>query len=113
MAKDRHLEVSAKLIEMGRALMKEGKDDRDFVLAQTGSSMIAVGGLLLDEQALLLFGQVCGLFASKMILDNMEKNKHDYMMYLKDKSEKETYEDFIRRINKMREDNGHEPLGEA
>lgn len=98
---------------MGRALMKEGKDDRDFVLAQTGSSMIAVGGLLLDEQALLLFGQVCGLFASKMILDNMEKNKHDYMMYLKDKSEKETYEDFIRRINKMREDNGHEPLGEA
>jgi hypothetical protein len=110
MTKDRHLELSAMFIEMGRALMKEGHEAKDFTIAQTGSGMIAMGGLLLDEKALLLFGQVCGLFASKMILENMEKNNHDYMSYLKEKSEKESYEDFIKRINKFREDNGHTPI---
>lgn len=113
MNSDRHIELSAKLIEMGRALMMEGKDNRDYSIVQTGSGMIALGGLILDESNLVLFGQMCGLFASKMILDNMERNKHDYMIYLKEKSDKESYEDFIKRLNQMREDNGHKPLGSS
>ncbi len=92
--------------------MKEGNEKKDFSIAQTGSSMIAMGGLLLDEANLLLFGQMCGLFASKMILDGMDKNNHDYMAFLKAKSEQESYEDLIKKINKMRKDNGHKPLGD-
>jgi len=108
--KDRHLELSSKLMEMGRALIKEGKENRDFAIAQSGTNLITIGSLLLDEPNLLLFGQMCGLFASKIILDNMENNHHEYMDYLRQKSEKETYEDFIKRINKLREDNGHSPI---
>lgn len=107
---DRHLELSSKLIEMGRALMKEGHEIRDFPIAQTGTNLITIGTMLLDEPNLVLFGQMCGLFASKVILDNMEKNNHDYMVFLRQKSENETYEDFIKRINKLREDNGHSPI---
>lgn len=107
---DRRLEISSKMIEMGRALMEEGKEAKDFTIAQTGVNMITVGSLLLDEPNMLLFSQMCGLFASKMILDNMEKNNHEYMQFLKDKSDKESYEDFIKRINKLRNDNGHTPI---
>src|ERR1035437_6249706 len=99
----RDLESSSKLMEMGRALMKEGRENHDFAIAQSGTNLITVGSLLLDEPNLLLFGQMCGLFASKIILDNMEKNNHEYMVYLRQKSDKESYEDFIKRINKMRE----------
>ena len=108
--KDRHLELSSKLMEMGRALMKEGKENADPSITQTGTNMITLGSLLLDEPNLMLFGQMCGLFAAKVILDNMERNNHDYMEFLKQKSDKETYEDFIKRINKLREDNGHTPI---
>ncbi len=108
--KDRHLELSAKIIEMGQALLKEGTQEKDFPIAQTGSSLVAIGGLLLDEQMLMLFNQMCGLFASKMILDNMENNDDDYMKYLKDRSSRESYDDFIKRINKLRGDNGHTPI---
>lgn len=108
--KDRHLELSSKLMEMGRALMKEGKETHDFSVTQTGTNLIMVGSLLLDESNLILFGQMCGLFSAKMIIDNMENNNHEYINYLKQKSDKESYEDFIKRINKLREDNGHTPI---
>ena len=109
--KDRHLELSAKFIEMGQALMKEGKEQKDFTTSQTGSCLIFLGGLMLDERDILLFGQICSMFSAKKILENMENTNHDYAEYLRKKSEKETYEDFIKRINKMREDNGLSPLG--
>jgi len=102
MIKDRHLELSSKLIDMGRALMVEGQNDKDFHVSQAGASLIAMGGLMLDDRSMFLFSQMCGLFSAKMILETMNKEKKD----------KETYEDFIKRINKLREDNGHEPLDE-
>lgn len=103
MIKDRHLELSSKLIEMGRALMKEGHNDKDFTVSQAGASMIAMGGLMLDDKSMFLFSQMCGLFSAKMILETQARQNET----------KETYEDFIKRINKMREDNGHKPLGES
>ena len=103
MIKDRHLELSAKLIEMGRALMEEGHNDKDFTISQAGISIISMGGLILDEKSMFLFSQMCSLFSAKMILETQERQRET----------KETYEDFIKRINKMREDNGNEPLGEA
>lgn len=102
MVKDRYLELSAKFIEMGRALMTEGYDNKDFTISQAGASMIAMGGLMLDDKSMFLFSQMCGLFSAKMILETQERKKLDA----------ETYEDFIKRINKMREDNGHKPLNE-
>ena len=110
MANDRHLELSAKFIEMGRALMKEGKEKSDFSIAQTGSFLVLMGSLLFDEKDILLFGQFCSLFSARKILDGMENENHQYIQYLKNKAGKETYEDFIKRINKMRDDNGHTPI---
>jgi hypothetical protein len=107
---DRQLELSAKLIEMGQALMKEGKEKKDFTITQTGSCMIFLGGLMLDEKDIVLFGQICSMYSAKKILENMQNTNHDYAEYLKQKSQKESYADFIKRINKMREDNGLTPL---
>lgn len=87
---------------MGRALMTEGHNDKDFTISQAGASMIAMGGLMLDDNSMFLFSQMCGLFSAKMILETQARQNET----------KETYEDFIKRINKLREDNGHKPLEE-
>ena len=110
MIKDRHLELSSKLIEMGQALMIEGRENKDLTIAQTGSFMVLIGGLLFDEKDVILFNQLCSMFSAKKILDDMEANNQDIANYMRDKGEKESYEDFIRRINKLRGDNGFGPL---
>lgn len=102
MIKDRHIDLSAKFIEMGRALMAEGHEAKDFTISQVGACMISMSGLLLDDKNMFLFSQMCGLFSSKMVLDAMEKNNTD----------KETYEDFIKRLNKLREDNDNDKTSE-
>lgn len=101
MINERHLELSAKFIEMGRALMTEGHKEKDFIISQIGACMISMGGLILDDKNIFLFSQMCGLFSSKMILDTMERKNND----------KETYEEFIKRIDKLRND-GNSPLEE-
>ena len=110
MIKNRHLELSSKFIEMGQALMNEGKDDKDLIIAQTGSFMILMGGIMFDENDILLFSQLLGMFSAKKILDNMERTNDGLLELLKQKKDSESYEDFIKRINKTREDNGHLPL---
>lgn len=106
MISKRHLELSSKFIEMGQALMLEGHNGKDYNIAQVGSSMILLGSLILDEKNLQFFGQMCSMFSAKMILDNMDANNSDYSQYLKKKSSEETYEDFIKRLNKFRENMG-------
>ena len=104
---DRHLELSSKFLEMGRALIQEGTEKMDFSIAQMGSCMILMGGIMFDEKDVQMFGQLCAMFSAKKVLEGMERNNDDYIKYLRDKSASESYEDFIKRINKLRGDNGH------
>lgn len=108
--KDRHLDVSAKLIEMGQALMTEGKEDKDFAISQTGSFMILIGGLLFDEKDVYSFGELCSMYSAKKILESMENHIPNMDEFLKEKGDEESYDDMIKRINKIRKDNGHTPI---
>ena len=102
---DRRLEISSKLIEMGNALIIEGKKNNDFTITQTGAFLIFMGGMMFDENDIQLFGQLCSMFSAKKILDNLENTNSELSELLKKKSNEESYEDFIKRINKLREDN--------
>lgn len=102
----RHLEISHKLMEMGQALMKEGHDNNDLTIAQTGSFVTLIGGLMLDEKDVYLFGQFCSMFSAKKILDSMESQDIGNFINKKD----ETFEELMKRINKIRRDNGHKPI---
>ena len=110
--KDRHLELSSKLIEMGNALISEGSQNKDYITSQSGTFLILIGGLLFDENDVQLFSQLCGMFSAKKILENMEDYGDVRIESIKAKSIDETYEDFIKRINKLREDNRQPPIGD-
>ena len=99
---NRHLELSSKFLEMGQALMKEWKESKDYPIAQTGTFLVLIGGLILDEEDISQFGQLCSMFSAKKVLDHMESTKNDMTEFLKRKAEGESYDDYIKRINELR-----------
>jgi hypothetical protein len=109
---DRHLDLSAKFIEMGQSLMLEGKNSKDLMVSQAGGILVMLGSLMYDEKDINFFSQISSMFSAKKIVENMERNNNDFTNYLKDKSKTETYDDFIKRINDLRRKNGLEPLEE-
>tara|TARA_R110000782_G_scaffold54693_1_gene115730 strand:+ start:581 stop:919 length:339 start_codon:yes stop_codon:yes gene_type:complete len=107
---DRHLDLSSKFTEMGQALILEGKEKKDYVITQSGNALIVLSALMYSEKDISLFSELCSMFSAKKIVENMVRDNDDYINYLKDKSNSETYDDYIKRINDLRKDNGHEPL---
>jgi hypothetical protein len=107
---DRHLDLSAKFIEMGQSLMLEGKNSKDLMVSQAGGILVMLSALMYDEKDINFFSQISSMFSAKKLVENMERNNDEYTNFLKDKSKSETYDDFIKRINDLRKNNGHEPL---
>lgn len=99
---DRHLELSGKFIEMGQALVAEGRNDKDYVITSAGTFFTLIGGLMYDEKDVSLFAEICSMFSAKKVLENMEND----MDMVKDigLNTKHNYEDLINRINKLREE---------
>lgn len=107
---DRHLELSGKLIELGQALINEGKEKADYNTTQVGNFLVLSGGLILDQEDVSLFAQLCSMFSAKKILDAMERNKVNISDHLIKRDENESHEDFINRINNLRKGNGLGPI---
>lgn len=100
--KDRHLELSGKFIEMGQALVAEGRKDKDYVITSAGTFFTLIGGLMYDEKDVSLFAEICSMFSAKKVLENMDND----MNLIKDigVNTNQNYEDLIKRINKLREE---------
>jgi len=107
---DRYLDLSAKFMEMGNALIKEGEEKDDFVISQSGNFFIMAAGLVLSPEDSYLFGELCSMFTAKKVLDKMTEDAHPMVTKLKKKSDGESYEDFIKRINDIRRNNGLGPM---
>jgi len=98
---ERRLELSSKFLEMGQALMKEGTEKKDYCISQSGSFMILLAGVILDEQDVADFGNLCSMFSAKKLLEGMERSDSDMTNFLKAKADDESYDDFIKRINRF------------
>ena len=101
---NRQLELSSKFIEMGQALMEEGKASNDFIISQSGTFLILIGGLMFSEGDVVEFGFLCSMFSSKKILESFE-NESDIQDLFKLKNNDDNYNDLIKRINKFRRKN--------
>lgn len=104
---NRHLELSSKFIEMGQALMKEGKASNDFTITQSGTFLILIGGLMFNETDVEEFGFLCSMFSSKKVLESFETN-NDIKKFMKTKNNEDSYDELIKRINKFRRKNDEE-----
>jgi hypothetical protein len=65
----RHDELSAKIFQMGEALMKEGEQKDDYIITNVGNFMILISGLIYDEKDVHLFSELCGMFSAKKLVE--------------------------------------------
>ncbi len=89
----RHLDISNKFFEMGKALMKEGAETEDNIILQTGALMAFFSGIILDEFDLLKFGELCEMYSAKKILESIDlkelKKMSGYLNIERTKEEEE------------------------
>lgn len=104
---NRHLDLSAKFMKMGQALIEEGSSNgnKDFAIAQVGTIMVFLSGLLLgDEEDINKFSDLCSMFSAKNILESLTAEGGPLSSLLNDSIDSKTYDDFIKRINGMKND---------
>lgn len=104
---ERRLELSSKFLKMGQSLIEEGGKINDYSIAQSGSIMILLAGLMFDEDDMFLFSELCSMFSSKKILENIDEQTLSNLNINNDN----TYNDFIKKINDLKNrDKGDNPL---
>lgn len=68
----RRSELSDKLRQMGKALIDEGTNDKDFAVAQSGNIMLLISATIMDDEDMFIFSELCSMFSAKKILDEQE-----------------------------------------
>jgi len=94
----RKYDLSIKLIQMGQALVTEGKSKKDYSITQVGNILTMCSTLVLNEVDTYEFATLCSMFSSKKILDDLENNHPEFLNFIRNKNENENYEDFIKRL---------------
>lgn len=68
---DRRIDLSKKLRDMGQALLEEGALREDVSTIHTGTILNLLSALILAEDDMILFNELCSMFSAKKILDSM------------------------------------------
>ena len=74
-ASERHAELAIKIQSLGKALVKEGVDNKDKRTAKFGNCLLLAGSLMFDEKDVILFGELCNMMNSKKLIDNEMKKE--------------------------------------
>lgn len=98
---NRHLELSAKFMEMGQALVKEGLKTNDHSIVQSGNVFIMLGGMILNEIDMFEFIDYCAKFSSKKLLDGLDASGSDLSAFIKSSNDI-SIEDYIKQIRNQK-----------
>lgn len=99
---DRKLEISAKFLQMGQALMKEGNENKDNAISLIGSMLIFIGGITLEDDDVYKFSELVSMFSAKKVMDMMEQDGKNYFADLKNLSDSETYDGMVDKLENLR-----------
>lgn len=70
--KERHIDVSDKLLNMAKALSEEAHESEDVILAQTSNLLMLVSGVMTEKEDIDKLSDICAMFSAKKILDELE-----------------------------------------
>jgi hypothetical protein len=103
--RDRQLDLSAKFIQMGQALMLEGKENDNKNVSLVGTILVFLGGITLNEKDVLKFSELVAMFSAKKLLDAMGELNTDEYKNMRTRADNESYDDLVERLKKLRDDN--------
>jgi CheY-specific phosphatase CheX len=93
--KERRLEISSKLLQMGHSLVNEGQEVGDKNVAHTGTSLILLAGVMLNDEDTKTFSDIRSMFSAKKVMDAMMGGPSIEDL---DKMKNTALEDILRRL---------------
>ena len=109
---ERRLQLTSKFVQMGKALVEEGRESEDLIIAQLGSMIIFLGGICFDDEDVTKFGDLVSMYSAKKLVESMEENNDPEMMAIRRKAESDTYENILDGIDGLIDDARNGKLGE-
>ena len=101
---ERRLELTSKFVQMGKALVDEGRSLEDPIIAQLGSMIIFLGGICFDDEDVMKFGDLVSMYSAKKLIESMEDNEDPVLMAIRKKAESDTYENILEGIDGLIDD---------
>lgn len=102
---ERTTEVSVQLLEMGQALLKEGKNDDNIEILHAGNLLVLISGLMVKPMDIMKFSDLAAMYSAKQILDDMMTSPLGGLM-AGAMGPGENFEGIDKIIAKMRKENG-------
>lgn len=65
---ERHKDLSLKFLEMGKALTKEGMDNKDFIISSLGNYLTFMSSLVYNEGDVALFNELTNMMNCRSVL---------------------------------------------
>ncbi len=101
---ERRLELTSKFVQMGKALVDEGRSLEDPIIAQLGSMIIFLGGICFEDEDVLKFGDLVSMYSAKKLMESMEENEDPVLMAIRTKAESDTYENILEGVDELIQD---------
>jgi len=101
---ERRLQLTSKFVQMGNALVEEGRLKDDPIIAQLGSMIIFLGGICFDDEDVMKFGDLVSMYSAKKLIESLEENRDPELMAIRRKAESDTYENILDGIDGLIDD---------
>jgi hypothetical protein len=101
---NRRLDLSTKFIKMGQSLINEGKENNDLGIAQVGTVLVFISGLIIgSDEDIFKFSDFCSMFSSRKILDSIQGHDPIFDGLINNKKiDGDTYDDFVKKLNGLK-----------
>ena len=84
---ERRLQLTSKFVQMGKALVEEGREKEDPIIAQLGSMIIFLGGICFDDEDVMKFGDLVSMYSAKKLVESLEEDRDPVLMAIRKKAE--------------------------
>jgi hypothetical protein len=101
---ERRYELTSKFLKMGKALVDEGQTKSDPIISQIGTLLTFIGGLCVDDEDVIKFGELVAMYSAKKILDDLNKSDSGFLSEVFKQKRDVSYDDIIKNVDDLIED---------
>ena len=101
---ERRLQLTSKFVQMGKALVEEGKEKNDKIISQLGTMIIFLGGICFDDEDVIKFGELVSMYSAKKLMESLEEDNDPELMAIRKKAENDTYENILSNLDGLIDD---------
>ena len=98
----RHRELSLMFLKMGKSLVDEGLENKDFVTASLGNCMIFMSSSSFDIEEVKQLGELCNMMSSRRLVKGVRDGSFDapQLGNLGDAAKNDPFQEVLRKIKR-------------